>query len=190
MSILNSDYGVLFIHIPKTGGTSMRTAPFIGGKGGHRGIKYYQEFLEEESSGLPNLNNVYKFCFVRNPWDRLVSLFSHHYKSREHFTQFILHLEDLGLNPELTYHYMPQCFYMTDSNDEFVMDFVGRYEHLERDWNTVCSEVGVEHKLPHKRKGFPRDGDYKRYYTKETWDVVRELYKEDLERLGYNDTIS
>ena len=61
---------ILFIHIPKAGGTSIATALY-GKASGHPFL--YQYYLANKHF----TKTFYKFCVVRNPYDRLVSAFSH-----------------------------------------------------------------------------------------------------------------
>ena len=62
--------GCIFIHIPKCAGVSVSKALFGNLAGGHsRVVDYQLVFNSNEYS------NYFKFTFVRNPWDRLVSAF-------------------------------------------------------------------------------------------------------------------
>ena len=61
---------ILFIHIPKSGGTSIASA-LIGKPSGHPYL--YQYYL----SNKEYTKKFYKFCVVRNPYDRLVSAYAH-----------------------------------------------------------------------------------------------------------------
>ena len=75
MSICNLENNVIFIHVPKTGGTSMEHNSFIGG-GGHRDIRFYKRIFLLTFSGLPAWEDIFKFGFVRNPYDRLASAYT------------------------------------------------------------------------------------------------------------------
>lgn len=69
---LNFDHSnkILFIHIPKTGGTSIATALY-GKASSHPTLRDY--YL----SNKKHTNNYFKFCVVRNPYDRVISTYSH-----------------------------------------------------------------------------------------------------------------
>jgi chondroitin 4-sulfotransferase 11 len=61
----------IFVHIPKTAGTSVTDALFGTPRPRHRPLQWY-EGMEPEL-----YKEYFKFAFVRNPWDRLVS--GYHY---------------------------------------------------------------------------------------------------------------
>ena len=181
MSVLNSDHEVLFIHVPKTAGTSMERCHFLGG-GGHQTIREY-----------PQNQRLFKFGFVRNPWDRLVSAFFCHRpydggRDLAQFHQFVLeHCSDGEYPDDGIYrlHFLPMWHFLLDGNDRMGVDFVGRFEMLQSGWKYVCERLKVFAVLPHERKRLHRP--YKEYYTPETWDVVGQLYQRDIELFGYGD---
>ena len=190
MSIYNRELDTLFIHNPKTAGTSMER--IIGG-GGHYPIWIYHRFVK-------GLDDVFKFGFVRHPLDRFVSAFFHQPNvvgvehNQEGFNKFVEKIKDKSLNPKKDYphlsgwtihhHFLPQWFFLCDfKTKEVAVDFVGRFEHLERDWGKVCDTVGVDDRLAHLRTTDHKH--YKEYYTPETEKMVRQLYKEDFEIFNY-----
>ena len=71
------DSGILFIHVPKTGGISVKRALYGDINRGHghvRAITYRTKL------GKNTFNNLFKLAVVRNTWDRLVS--AYHYLSQ------------------------------------------------------------------------------------------------------------
>ena len=65
------------------------------------------------------------------------------------------------------------------------LDFIGRFESIQKDYNSVCYKVGIDPtKLPHKNKSKHRP--YYEYYNYKTEAMVGDIYKEDIELLGYN----
>jgi hypothetical protein len=63
------------------------------------------------------------------------------------------------------------------------VDFVGRFEALERDFATVCRRIGIDPSLPHINRSTHRD--FRDYYTPRTKAMVAEAYSADIERFGY-----
>jgi len=71
------------------------------------------------------------------------------------------------------------------------MDFVGFFENIEDDFDIVKRELSLDPNLPlrHYNKRKARAGcpsNYKTSYSNEAIEIVSELYRRDIELLGYN----
>jgi hypothetical protein len=155
----------------------------------HAKIIAAKEMLPEEY-----FNRLYKFAFVRNPWDLQVSSFHHIRRERprlmegiDDFTAFIR----WKLDPSRAYQYHLdtsieiQSDYLVDLYGRIIVDYVGRYERLQEDFDEVCRHLGIAtRRLPHRRKASDRD-DYRRYYSDETAQLVGEHFHRDIENFSY-----
>lgn len=214
--LLSHKYNFLFVHIAKTGGTSVRDALQ---KYRWRDPYYIPQFIASKLSGLVHhevgikiprhakvicakemlphefFDNLFKFAFVRNPWDLQAS--SYHHIRRER-PQLMQGMDDFGtflkwkLNPERPYQYHIdtsielQSDYLVDLHGNVVIDFIGRYENLQEDFNHACETIGIKpFQLPHKRKATDRS-DYRKYYSDETAELVANHFKRDIEILKYS----
>ena len=65
MSGYSEQYDVLFIHVPKTAGSSMEQCEFVAGQG-HEPYWAIREEIRNKAG--------FSFGFVRNPYDRFVSI--------------------------------------------------------------------------------------------------------------------
>ena len=142
--------------------------------------------------GSKKFNEYFKFIFVRNPFDLLVSLYHYINQSPWHvdhnnvksldFKQFIIY--HISKNPNL------QIDFMTDAGSgELIVDYVGRFETLNRDMNEIKNKLNIDddEKLQHKNSSKGRKNmDYKSFYDSESIEIVNQYYKNDLEKLGYN----
>ncbi|PSO91841.1 MAG: hypothetical protein BRC48_15335 [Cyanobacteria bacterium QS_9_48_30] len=91
--------------------------------------------------------NFFKFCFVRNPYERIVSDFmfsTQQKKATVSFREFLERLADSSRpDPENVIPQNPYNWSMYAINDSISVDFIGKYESLEKDFEFVCSKLGV-----------------------------------------------
>lgn len=197
----------IFIHITKTAGSSINDSMkaalgahdyLLTGHVNHElnyftGLKRDMEHLDVPSLirilGKKRFDTCFKFCFVRNPWDRAVSLYFwskknpwgnpkvKEYVQTHTFEDFILKGEvPIGL---------PQYAWVTDIHKNIAVDFVGRYENLNEDFKKICQRVQVDApELPHTFKTDHKP--FKEYHTQATIDKVAQVFKEDIELFKYD----
>ena len=134
----------------------------------------------------------FKFCFVRNPWDRAVS--AYHYVMKHcsappiplniTFSDFISEYD--RFNPEIITHYSrSQIKWILDKNNEINIDFIGRFERLQEDFNILCDKIKIpRQQLPHINAG-PKRKHYSKYYDDKTREIVAKKFAKDIEYFGY-----
>lgn len=178
----------IFFHVPKTGGLSVSEALFGNHAAGHLDVRTARLIF-----GAWRVRTYFKFTFVRNPWDRLVS--AYHYLRRGHpmskivdvvgsmeFTDFVkTRLRDPLVAADV--HLRPQASFLLDETGRLTVDFVGRFESLEADFSTVARRLGLERTLPHRNTS--AHADYRRYYDEESRAIVADFYRQDIELFGY-----
>ena len=128
--------------------------------------------------------NYFKIAFVRNPWDRVLSWFFFYGRcevrvdlisKNETFNEFILNKSRSyrwGGENQSQYNFTKCC------------DFIGRYENLQEDFNTICDKIKIpKQQLPHINK--TKHKSYTEYYDEETKSIVAEMYSKDIEYFDY-----
>ena len=149
--MLSKSKKFIFIHAGKDGGTSIKKA-MMSSNNPH-GMKYVvgpHDSIQDYKITRYNLDKYFKFCFIRNPWDRLHSMYKWNIFSwnntrntwkkpggrkycLEQFKRFISQGSlDLTVLEKI-------C----DSDGVIQMDFIGRYCELQSDFNEVCSRMNV-----------------------------------------------
>ncbi len=176
--LISYKYKFIFVHIAKTGGTSIRSAlnrivlkdPFrwlqmfvnrISDLTSHRaGIKIPRHagiVVAKELLPLDVFNSFFKFAFVRNPWDLQVSSYHHVMRERPHLLKGIKSFDDFlkfKFEEKRPYHYIldasvrPQWYSLIDVDGTCLVDFIGRYENLEENFKKVCKKIGLKKPLP------------------------------------------
>ena len=197
-------YNCLFVHIPKAAGNSIKHAFGIGWED-HKDIEKYSQILGERK-----LAQLFKFTFVRNPWDRLFSEynFQRRKSQRADTVRLYLYKEDgternfrewvsfalanprlhppnqWGGKPSEEVHRMSPQWDWIASDDGLRVDFVGRLENMQEDFRKICLKVGLTPRRL-KRKNRKLHLHYSRHYDQETKELVADYYRKDIEAFGY-----
>lgn len=164
--------------------------------------------------GREEWNQHYSFGFVRNPWARLVSwykmvlnppqssennvnqwtpnndLWKYVRGNSSNFEEFLENCTDTISENRAGFLYRKsfvknQIDYFTDSEGVPAVNFIGRFEQLQDDFNNVTSAL----ELPQTKLSISNAGvvvDYRTFYTERTRKLVAERFKKDIEIFGYS----
>ena len=233
--LLSHRHRFIFIHIGKTGGTSIELALCR-----HLGVdleetrrspdgewwKHIWARHLRERVGERTWDGYFTFAFVRNPYDMVLSLYSmytqypqytdperhpdlyHPWNQYESFRHFIKSmgrsqhepderwrqpLAQLGVRTQMQVWddlRNLQTSYLTDSwqarngPGTILVDFVGRYESLQRDFDAVCRTIGLP-RLELPRRGATEHPPFAQCYDVEMEEIVYRHFATDIERFGY-----
>lgn len=208
--LVSNDPPFLFIHVDKAAGSSIQHAlePFatrrldsrlrrrlvwLGSVNRFFNLHRVLEFPEHVSASTvknclpPDLySRLFKFAFVRNPWDRFVSRYAYLLRNEDHprhkFVKAMGGFEKY-LDWEIRRGKMSQHHYVCGANGEWLVDFVGYYERLQEDFEMVCARLKVNAQLRQANSSSHRD--YKTYYTPITRERVAKHFQRDIELFGY-----
>jgi len=208
--MINKSKKFIFIHPPKSAGTSIRLVLRDHYKSYH-GNKELEPFgIDLSSEGINYCLHVhgtlskfikfindrhgidffkkedwYVFAVIRNPFDRVVSFYHHmlvHRNLSSTFNDWVCHhLEKEFFAQKTTYKSM---FYY---NDELCIDHFIRQENIEHDSKIVFNRLGiVDYNISHQKHNTNRtEYDYRKYYNKKTKKIVSKLFEWDINYFGY-----
>ena len=215
MFLLHKDK-MIFFHNPKVAGSSITqfflncnkfmcepefesdlrfVRPYMSESSRHVNVKQAIDFFRLDEYGVNVWNEYFKFAFVRNPWDRTVSLYHFNSQNTEFserfvekypvFDSWVKDLYECFMFGRANWNCIPQHLF-THANGEQVVDFVGRYENLNDDFEIVKSHMFscVEEGLSWTNSS--KHDDWKTYYKEQAAiDRVSEIFAEDIEFFGY-----
>ena len=194
----------LFIWVPKCAGTSifsvleqhgclklkfMAHARRFKNEGsvtfGHMGL---ESLVEGRVVTRAYLSRAFKFGFVRNPWSRMVSLWSYLTKAGiprkgvgfENFLEMVA----AGVAPVGPYNRkgLSQTRPASEWLQEDSVDFIGQVERPE-DFEALGRYLEIQGAFPELNTS--SHGDYRQYYIPKTRKIVAELYADDIQRFEY-----
>lgn len=151
-------------------------------------------------------DNYYRFCFVRNPYTRLLSSYLDKIKSIGSnqrtkliskskvvnevsekditFEEFVSLIEKQ--KPFVMDNHWRQQYYCT-YQDSISYDFIGRFESYNEDFDIILDKLGAS--KYYKRESRHQTGSsdlLKNYYTEDLLERVYDLYKIDFDKFGYS----
>lgn len=202
--MISDEKAFVFVHIPRTAGTSIETAlapyarePLGYTVGGNTVLahKHATATSLRRLVGAEFWASAFSFSVVRDPWARMYS--DYHFFRRvgprlmPEFSELERWLTERALRVPFAAWLragaerldIAQSSYLTDEGGALLVDFVGRFEHLSRDFSTICQTLGVEHALPHLNGTGRRD--FRAAYDSDSVDLVARYAAADIERFGY-----
>jgi len=215
----------LFVHIPKVAGQSIEQVFLTrAGLTWQQREKFLLKANHDPIIGPPRLahltaseyvtkghiqqkefEKLFRFTFIRNPWDRLVSEYlyrGHTFSFKDWlFKHFPTQDDDDYQGAYDAYrHIKPQYDFLYDQRGNLLVDYVGRFEHLAEDFAKVSELItGQRLSLPHQNKTpiggikhklrtlvLPnRRPNYQTYYDTESREFVAHFYAQDIKHFSY-----
>lgn len=208
---------IAYLPIAKVGTSSIKASIYKMTVQDYNIIHGELEFVEDISLKLPiwvkahdknKYNEYYKFTFVRNPFNRLVSCYENKYHSDKkrigvsmkflYFQTYLLGYlkEDNGFKEFVKKmakiplkfadpHFIPQSYYILDKNGACRVDYVGKFENFEHDWAWLMEKYSFA-PLSHYNK--TDKVNWMDYYDRKTAELVYMYYEKDIKSFGYEES--
>lgn len=201
--IISHEKKFISIHVPKTAGTSIEInlcsalgIHVVKSRKSELGVKWNHLMASDIRFlvGDEMWKDYFIFGFVRNPYDRLLSLYHYNLQLRDEkpsddsplFMEMMKYssFKEFVLFSPPDFKRFRQYRYLADDGG-IIVDFIGRYESLESDYNDICKQIGIEvEALPHELKTDHKD--WREVYTPKMKKIVYAENKIDFDTFGYD----
>lgn len=206
MAIISNNKKFIFLHIPKTAGTSIRRVLMQYQSNRPERPEEWHEDMKDTKKKIDSqlFEQYFKFTFIRNPWDRLYSSYQfitqkplnaieripqEYYRSIG-FKKWLLeekfyvpnNIEPLPTLKPIQYKNLLD--WMTDDDGKMLVDFYGRLENINEDIKIISEKLNIPIELQ-KTASSKRETDYRKVYDNEMIDFVYKNHKRDIEYFGY-----
>lgn len=187
------EHKCIFVHITKTGGTSIAKSLF-----GY--LPYHYTAIDYRVIyGRKTFDRYFKFACVRNPWDRLYSGYRYlkaggwdrkdaawaeaNIGSYGDFSTFVREwLSPENIRKHL--HFQPQCHFICDTKGRLLVDYLAYFETINEDFEAIAGHLGMDVKLG--RHNVTPGMGYRNVYDDDTKNIVAEVYAMDIAQFGYD----
>ena len=198
----SSSLKYVFIHIPKCAGTSIHRALRTLHETRSLSVderKYHKHTKARDVHRLlgPLWEQSFKFTFVRNPWDLMVSCYHWWLLQAGQYSSLAVQASEVkAMNTFANFMRSPFGLEMINeqpgkdlldwitADGKIVVDFVGRFETLTKDWEQICQNLGVEPVKLTWENASGR-GNYRPFYDAVSKRAVAERFRKTIELFGY-----
>ncbi len=217
-NILIENHKAVFFIIPKTGCTSLKAQlvellgmekkeniqAFI-----HNPAHYPFPFAEYDRLNT-TYKDYFKFAFVRNPWDRLVSCFKDKIRAADYngpgfkngvamplqrfgssfyggmtfgaFVDAVCALPDAVADN----HFRSQFYQLINSEGELLVNYIGRFENMRESLMEINKKAGLQFSASVRLNKTKSGKHYQDYYNKGLIEKVRKRFFADIHFLQYH----
>ena len=183
---------ILFVHAPKTGGTSIRN--WLTNNTNAHPLKAAKHYSKENI--LKKFNSIevnFSFAVVRNPWDYAVSWY---FFNRDRALRRLDSPKQKGkYSNEYNLHVLSEFdkgieYYLTNFNKKPLslttkdVNYILKLETIDQDFKKIQDIFQCYTPLDHLNKS-NRKKDYRQYYNDKTKNIIAERFREDINVFKY-----
>lgn len=187
----------IFVHVPKAAGTTVNKAIYGKTLGHYSALEIEEKF--------PTLfKSCFSFSLVRNPWDRVLSAYRfacvgktdtmgvhnpNQYKINEFktFEKFVCEWLPNKNVRKLDFIFMPQHQFVCDNESKIMVDHLGKVEAMGETVAILNEKLNRKIKIGVENSTSSSSKEFRHYYSSpEMIDIVRSVYRRDVELFGYD----
>ncbi|HLL31981.1 MAG TPA: sulfotransferase family 2 domain-containing protein [Allosphingosinicella sp.] len=188
--LFNLKHKFVYVHLPKTGGTSIRkaleskseTESFISRDRKHMSARQIRDYL-----GTETYSSMTSFAHVRNPWDLEVSAYHYVLQNEGHYLHNVfkkLGSFDNYISWRCRHVPFQQTNMVSDESGNLIVDHIHKFENLAESYVEIMKRLDIKSDLPKLNSSKHRE--YHSYYNEKTKRLVAQAFDKDIELFGYS----
>ena len=155
----------------------------------HGVLVYYKtsSYINKKMNMTPQKwDSYYKFCFIRNPYDKIISAWNHVNRLGASFEAY-LYLDKKCNDVEYMHVFLPQVRNIINQSGKIKIDYIGKFENLEEDFQNILKNIGIKNIIHDVSKQMNKRDHNKfyEYYNQKVLTKVNQLLSEDFALLDY-----
>ena len=186
--IISHTHKLLYVHIPKTGGTTIHK--YIREGGGIIEVQAHAPLKED------TYNDYIKTVIVRNSWQLCVSCYMWECITRKcvlYPGEGINSFEDWLIVQKNNiqeckypkrYLYPKQLTFFSSTNGKILVDRIIPFEDIKTELINLCSKLNIKYN-PQIKERSSKYKDWKSFYNDTTYNLVYDMCKEDIKYFNW-----
>ena len=184
--VISKKRKVIFFHIAKTGGSSIYNLLQKNNLDdcilSNKKLDYNAK-VEYFLDVVDNWDAYYKFTFIRNKYDQLISLYNYdkillNGISFENFIKEHVYKNSIFYP---NYDYWINQYFLTMINDKPIFNFIGKFENYEIDLRKVCDQINIEYEDIRVNVGGYKKSEQGSCYNEELKQLVNQKFESEME---------
>lgn len=185
---INTQLKLIFVHIPKTAGTSLKKALDLRYDSADHRLPHF--FCSKKT-----WENYTSFCVVRNPIDRFISSYKFHISDEYYIRKGSLHKVENNLQKlsprtyfekfKNTVHLQPQHLYLEHKFSKNNIDLIIRFEKLDEGLQKLSKKLNTKIVLDKVNTYDKRSSTNSVILDEELKFDLVDFYKEDYKQFNY-----